>query len=447
MGNGVARRPQRDRGPFRLVVHAQRGGTAPAARDVDALSEDAAAADEQAVASFRRALENDPGEVDYHYLLGEALLRLGRAREALPQLLEAVRLQPHDAAYLDALGCALWRHGRLDEAATAFQEAVRLAPEHVAARGGLAGVLVEMDRPQQAVTILQSAIELDGRDGRLYTNLAIAHWRLGEEEEARAAFRKAAQLRPGSAAVQRNLAYAMSAAGDVAAALAAFRQAVSLRPDDAQAQADLADALFAAGRIREAEAAFAEAVRLDPYSLADRETSQKARAAMLGAQLRDEMRREDGPPSVPESGWNALLAAPSAARTVAGMGRRLRTAGAALLLLALARVGWVLIPPHVSHYLFQDDVTEIARAPVRDDGDVRDRLQHAVEERGLGGLVDTAAFEIVTKPKWRRITGDYQVPVRVFPGWSPTLRFHVAAEQPYIVFERNERGRLVIPDP
>jgi hypothetical protein len=106
----------------------------------------------------------------------------------------------------------------------------------------------------------------------------------------------------------------------------------------------------------------------------------------------------------------------------------------------------VLVPPHVSHYLLQDDVTEIARAPVRSDADVMERLRHAVDERGLGAVVDAGSFQIATRPKWRRITGDYAVPVRVFPGLSTTLRFHLAAEQPYILFERDEKGRLVIPD-
>lgn len=437
---------RRARGPYRLVLHAQRGGTAPAPGDVDGLSPDAAVADERSVASFREALENDPGEADYSYMLGEALLRLGRAREALPPLREAAQRQPQEASYHDALGCALWHHGRFDEAATSFQEAVRLAPDHVAALSGLAGVLVEMERPQQAVDTLQRAIRIDGRDGRLYTNLAVAHWCLGEDEDAQRAFRRAVQLRPGSAAVQRNLGFALAHAGETDAALAAFRDAIALRPEDAQARADLADALFAARRTREAEAAFEDAVRLDPSCLARRETSQKARAAMLGAQLRDELRAEDEGPSLPETGFRAVMASRAAARGLTGIGGGLTRAVFLVLMAAALRVAWVVVPPHVSHYLLEDDVTEIARAPVRSDADLMERLQHAVDKRGLASFVDAGSFEIATRPKWRRITGDYTVPVRFFPGLSRNLRFHVAAEEPYILFDHDERGRLVIPD-
>jgi Flp pilus assembly protein TadD len=428
------------------VLHAQRGGTAPAPGDVDGLSADAAAADERSVASFREALDNDPGEADYHYLLGEALLRLGRAREALPSLQTAVQRQPQEASYHDALGCALWQRGRFDEAATSFQEAVRLAPDHVAALSGLAGVLVEMGRPQPAIDTLQRAIRLDGRDGRLYTNLAVAQWCLGEDDDAQRAFRRAAQLRPGSAAVQRNLGFLLIHAGETEAALAAFRQAVALRPEDAQAQADLADALFGAGRTREAEAAFADAVRLDPSCLAHRETSQKARAAMLGAQLCDEMRREGGSASLPETGFRALMALPAMVRALTRVGRGLPAVAGLVVAIIVLRAGWILVPPYVTHYLLQDAVTEIARAPVRSDADVMERLMHAVDERGLSSVIDAGSFQIATRPKWRRITGDYTIPVRLFPGVSKTLRFHLAAEQPYILFERDERGRMVIPD-
>jgi tetratricopeptide (TPR) repeat protein len=437
---------QRERGAFRLVLHAQRGGMAPAPHDIDGLSADAAAADERSVASFREALENDPGEADYLYMLGEALLRLGRAREALPCLEKAVQRHPQEASYHDALGCALWHHRRYDEAATSFQEAVRLAPDHVAALSGLAGVLVDMERPQQAVETLRRAITIDDRDGRLYTNLAVAHWCLGDDEDAQHAFRRAARLRPNSAAVQRNLGYALLEAGERDNAFCAFRDAIALRPEDAQARADLGDALYGVGRKREAEEAYAEAARLDPQCLTQRETSRKARAAMLGAQLRDELRSEEEAPSLQERGFRAILASRPAARALAALGGGSARAVLVLLAVVALRAAWAFVPPHVSHYLLQDDVTEIARAPVRSDADVLDRLQHAVEKRGLASYVDPRSFEIATRPKWRRITGDYTMPMRLFPGLSTNLHFHVAAEEPYILFDHDERGRLVIPD-
>jgi tetratricopeptide (TPR) repeat protein len=435
-----------DRPPFRLVLHAQRGGTAPAVGDVDAVSADAAAADERAVGTFREALQEDPGEADYHYLLGEALLRLGRPREALPELTEAVRLHPQDAAYHDALGCALWHHRRFDEASTAFQEAIRLSPEHTAALSGLGGVLVEMGRPKQAIEALQRAIRIDGTDGRLYTNLAIAQWHVGVPDEALRSFARAAQLRAPSAAVQRNLAIALSARGEATAALAAFEKAVSLRPSDAQARADLGDALFAAGRRADAEAVFDEVVKVEPSCLAERPQSRQAREAMVSDRLRQEMRAEHSPAGVQERGWAALFASRGGLGALFGVARRLPTAVGLLIALAVLRAGWVLVPPYVRNYTFGDKVTEIARAPVHDDADVLERLMHEVDERRLGPLIQPGSFQIETAPKWRRITCAYSVPVRVFPGWSTTLRFRVHAEEPYVVFARTESGRIVIPD-
>lgn len=59
------------------------------------------------LAAFRRALQIDPSDPDYHYILGSACLRLGRATEAVAAFREALSLQPADATYRRALGAAL----------------------------------------------------------------------------------------------------------------------------------------------------------------------------------------------------------------------------------------------------------------------------------------------------------------------------------------------------
>lgn len=427
--------------PFRLILHAQRNAHTRRHGDIDGPSADTAA-DEEVVATSREALQRDPSEADYYFMLGEALLRLGRAREAQPELEEAVRRHPHDATYHDVLACALWQQGAFEEAAAEFQEAVRLNPQHAPALNGSAAALVELGRSKEAAGILERAIRIDGRDGRLHANLGIALWSLGRPADALRSFRRAAQLRADSAAVQRNLGLALAASGATEPALAALRQAAKLRPDDAQARADLADALYAAGRSAEAAAVYDEATRLDPGCLSGRSVSRQAREAMTADGLRQELQAERAPTDPLHAAWRLFFGLAPAMTGAARITRVVPAAVGAVLMLAILRAAWVLLPPYVEHYLFADKVVEIARAPVEDDADVFERLEHEIEERGLAGRIAPGDCQVATRKKWRRITCAYAVPVRMLPGLAWTLHFKIRAEEPYLPLQIRE----IVPD-
>jgi hypothetical protein len=77
-------------------------------------------------------------------------------------------------------------------------------------------------------------------------------------------------------------------------------------------------------------------------------------------------------------------------------------------------------------------VAEVARAPVQDDVNVRDRLAHAVAARHMESWVDPEACALRTQPAWRRITCAYSVPVEMLPGWTLELAFRIDVEQPLV---------------
>jgi hypothetical protein len=104
-------------------------------------------------------------------------------------------------------------------------------------------------------------------------------------------------------------------------------------------------------------------------------------------------------------------------------------------LLVLARALIVVVPPYVTRFLLMDRMSEIARAPVRSDHEVQELLVHVVEEQGLSHLIPPDSFEIHTSPLWRRITCRYAVPLRLFPGVHPHLRFEIRVEQPFFATE------------
>jgi hypothetical protein len=122
----------------------------------------------------------------------------------------------------------------------------------------------------------------------------------------------------------------------------------------------------------------------------------------------------------------------AAARAVRAIPRRLAVGGWIALLVAGGYAAWVMLPPYVTHYLLRDRIVQIARAPLTDDRDVRDRLAHAAREYGLESQLPEAACEVSTRPKWRSIGCQYEVRVRFLPGLERTIHFRIRVEEPYI---------------
>ena len=423
-GEGVIRNPDVTAPAFRLRLRALDG-------EPEASPE--APEDPQALKTFQRAARLDPHDADYHYILGRALLRAGRFREAVAACREAVQLGRDDADYHYALGAALWGLDRYEEAEGAFRESVRRRPDDARSLNGLAGALSRLGRRRAAVAVFHQALHQGAAQADLRGNLGVALWARGRTAGALRALRESVRLAPQDAELQRNFALALRALGRHEEALDLFRQVAAARAADPEAHLDLAEALHAVGRDTDAQKAVDEALRLDTASLAGRQTLRDARDARRVAQLREELAR-DHPKRYRDSvGFRVLDVLGFG---LGGLGAARRTLGSLLMtagLAALAFGAYRVVPPHINRYLLQDDIASIAGAPVRADADILDRLMHAVAERGLAAHIGEANFEIHTRPRWRRIICRYEVPVHVLPGVVHTFRFHIDTEKPYIL--------------
>ena len=99
----------------------------------------------QGLSYYREAVALDPDLVEGHYNLGTALLRSGRAAEALPHLRQVVVLQPGLAEARNNLGIALQLVGQSAAAVAEFRRALALRPDYAEARTNLDAALARGD--------------------------------------------------------------------------------------------------------------------------------------------------------------------------------------------------------------------------------------------------------------------------------------------------------------
>src|ERR1700739_4032776 len=150
---------------------------------------------DQAIASYRKALEVEPNDALTHYDLALALKYKGEAKQAVDEFQAALRLKPKwgDAHY--GLGAAFYDLHDLPAAAKELQAAIRLAPANAAAHRLLARIYLEQSNPSSARAELQRAIA-SKPSAELYTDLGLAEGQLANLPGAAAAFRRAIQLNP-----------------------------------------------------------------------------------------------------------------------------------------------------------------------------------------------------------------------------------------------------------
>lgn len=353
--------------------------------------------DEDALAAFRQAAWLNPEEADYHYILGDALLRAGRLAEAATAFEEATWRAPTEAQYQLALGAALHSLNKDAEAASAFREAVRLAPGDPRARGGLGASLAT----------------------------------LGQLAEGTRELRQAVALAPAAADAHFNLGLALAASGQAEDAVDALRRAAALAPSDASARVELGSSLHDLGRHAEAHSAFGEALLFDSRCLDARPHLRAAHEASSIATLKEGIRSEVAK-SRHRSRW--------ALHPVVALMERLPSfpsgVAAVLTVVLLASATYVtarVFGPYWNHYTFKDEIAAIGHAPLRDDMEIRSRILEAAERHHLARYVQEGQLTIDTRRTWRRITCRYSVPVALVPGFVSNLRFSLDVEEPVLI--------------
>lgn len=124
------------------------------------------------------------------------LSQLGRPREALAELQEAVRLAPRDAEFRFKLALAWNELGEPAKVVAELEQAVKLAPRHARAWYNLGLARHAAGNPLGAIQALLAAESAETRDPHIPYARATIHAQIGQPAEARLAAQRALELQP-----------------------------------------------------------------------------------------------------------------------------------------------------------------------------------------------------------------------------------------------------------
>src|SRR6266566_311397 len=218
---------------------------------------------DEAIATYRKALDLEPDDALTHYNLALALKYKGDARQAAEEFEAVLRLKPKWADAHYGLGATSYDLLDLVTAQNELRTSVELDPKNAAARRLLARVYAEQSDLSAAEGELQRALALKP-SADVHFELGTVEDQLGKLDAAADQFRDALRLNPRLAQVQVLLGVTLRRKGDHATALAHFRKAVEIDPKDPEAQLNLGKELIAGGDTTGAIAAFRRAIQLKP---------------------------------------------------------------------------------------------------------------------------------------------------------------------------------------
>jgi eukaryotic-like serine/threonine-protein kinase len=143
-----------------------------------------------AEASFRRAIEINPGHAPAHHWFSLFLSTRNRHSESLREIMKARELDPLSIIINQNLGRAYHHAGRYDEAVEQYRRTLELEPRFFTAHVMLAQSLSKLSRYEEAVAALRTALTVVGRVPLILAELALVLARVGELQEPRQLLRE-----------------------------------------------------------------------------------------------------------------------------------------------------------------------------------------------------------------------------------------------------------------
>jgi tetratricopeptide (TPR) repeat protein/peroxiredoxin len=223
---------------------------------------------DQAEASFRLAVRDDPVSAEALYGLGSVYLKQGKASEARESFERVIKLQ---ASYPDTLpnawnnlGLLATREGRTAEAIPYFQEALKLNPDHLVALDNLGNAYRQQKQWNEARSVLERAVKVGAQDPEVNYSLGMVFAQLDDTERAFEYLRRALTFRPAYPEALNNLGVLYLRTQRRDEAVASFEKCIRVAPAFDQAYMNLARVYAVEGVPDKARAVLLELLKQHP---------------------------------------------------------------------------------------------------------------------------------------------------------------------------------------
>jgi arylsulfatase A-like enzyme/Tfp pilus assembly protein PilF len=219
---------------------------------------------DDAIATVKQALNQDPEIVEGYMLLGNFYKKLKRPQDAIAAYRHALARDSEHQNALFSLALAYKDEGRLDEARVGFERARELDPRNGKVLWQLADLWMRKGDFTRAEAVITDALERKVDEHRLLLKLAEVRIEAERFDDAERALKTALEKKPGLALAHFDLGLAYEGQGQIDKAIESYEKELTTNPKAYRAAFNAAKLLQKVGRGPEAIAHFRKAVEIDP---------------------------------------------------------------------------------------------------------------------------------------------------------------------------------------
>ncbi len=217
---------------------------------------------EFAIDQGRMYLRDRPLDSEIRIVVGQSLIRVGRAPEAYEEI-SKIPDEQRDAAALFALGRLDLAYNRVEAGAAKLRRADQLAPGNPQVLRALLAIDQSRNELAASVARVGRALEAKPNDSELIELDAEVKLLSGDLEAARAALQKAVEVEPRNVTAQLALADLALREGNLEGAVEVIERAAAAVPESSDLQFRLAQAYERSGRHSDAMGAYEKAISLN----------------------------------------------------------------------------------------------------------------------------------------------------------------------------------------
>lgn len=218
---------------------------------------------EQAIDSFRRAVELDPEDPDIHYNLGCCYGNLKMWLAAENSYRRSLNIQKSARTY-NNLGLALQALNKTFDAIESYECGIRLDDKYADLYNNLGTSLKIALKYDDAERSLKKAIRLKENFASAHNNLGTLYEVMERYDEAKEQFEIACRISPNFTKPILNIGNCANRSGDYGEAIEKFKLVLTIDPDNAEAYNNLGTVHKNLGEIGTAKKYFKKAIELSP---------------------------------------------------------------------------------------------------------------------------------------------------------------------------------------
>jgi arylsulfatase A-like enzyme/Tfp pilus assembly protein PilF len=218
---------------------------------------------EEAMAKIQRVLDEDPGILEAHYILGNLYTKQKDLVKALAAYQEALARDPEYIPALYSLALTYKELGRPEDAEAGFRRLVELDPRDNRSYFMLARMRADKNEFEPALEILKQAVDVGSERAPLHNLMAECYIGLKRYDEAEKEVERALEMNAELPTAHFNLALIHEERSDVPPAIAAYEKEIEISPKDFKSHFNLAKLYQKAGNSLKSKENFEKAIEVN----------------------------------------------------------------------------------------------------------------------------------------------------------------------------------------